>query len=517
MSMRSLYQSNRRFQSIDRFVDNNISSTKQYVEKTILNVIDSLKIKIKSRYGFTVEITNAFAIKRFNDWLAGGIDKKYSKRPISDNKLLADTSFAINVDENTFIFCIVGNSIFSDTKIKAMNINRRDDNDTDSSNFIKLFIYGLHAKKYFKYIKEEILTQSIKDLVIYNISSNGTDKYRQESFQSIISALNPRDINTLFYDDGVKEEIINHIDSFFANKNIYEKRNINFKTSILLYGEPGTGKSSLANALCQKYNLNMVLVDMNTFDTLDVTTLTKCLDGDDNTYIVVLEDIDTIFSLNRKDENNDTKLEKDDKKVINKLLQFLDSNNSPSNVIFIATTNHPEKLDAALTRKGRIDKRVYVGPINKNIARSMCKSFDLDDEKIDKILSKYENTINQSSLQGDILDALKGQFYDQDPSNLSSKGDFFGILGKPYLTDSFTARFIHHPSDNDNDKKDEEDITEEKDIEDKEKDINENEKSSTKKKTPTKKLSTSSKKKSSSNIKKTNELPVIEEFGIKED
>ena len=80
----------------------------------------------------------------------------------------------------------------------------------------------------------------------------------------------------------------------------------------------------------------------------------------------------------------------------------------------------------------------------------MCKSFDLDDEKIDKILSKYENTINQSSLQGDILDALKGQFYDQDPSNLSSKGDFFGILGKPYLTDSFTARFIHHPSDNDN-------------------------------------------------------------------
>ena len=398
---------------VDDLVDSRTRTIKDQVTDLGLRFIKSFGTRLKNRYGYTIDVQDSYALHKLNDWLKT-VDHKFNIRPMTDNKLLADTSFILNLDTNTFIYVIAGTPIIdSKTRNTMLYLSDRGDRDREitPSNHIKLFIYGKFAKKYLELIKNNVLSTRRPDneLVIYNISTsnNNYDKREdKESFQSIITTLNPRKINTLFYDDGIEEEIISHIDSFFANKSLYEKRNINFKTSILLYGEPGTGKSSLANALCNLYNLNMVLVDMNTFDKLDVSILTSCINGDDKTYIVVLEDIDTVFALDREGED---KTDKDDKKVINKLLQFMDSNNSPSNVIFIATTNHVEKLDKALTRKGRIDKQIYVGPINKETARKMCDSFNLTDDQIHHIMGKHlnEEKINQSSLQGDILEEMR--------------------------------------------------------------------------------------------------------------
>jgi chaperone BCS1 len=43
------------------------------------------------------------------------------------------------------------------------------------------------------------------------------------------------------------------------------------------------------------------------------------------------------------------------------LLNVLDGFHAPSGVLFVMTTNHVEKLDAALLRPGRIDYRLYMG------------------------------------------------------------------------------------------------------------------------------------------------------------
>ena len=94
---------------------------------------------------------------------------------------------------------------------------------------------------------------------------------------------------------------------------------------------------------------------MNSFKTLNVSMLTQSINADDKQYVILLEDIDTIFnSLDRTSEN----IDKEEKEIINKMLQFLDSNSSPNNVIFIATTNHIEKLDAAIVREGRFDCKI---------------------------------------------------------------------------------------------------------------------------------------------------------------
>lgn len=361
------------------------------------------KSKALRRYGYSIDIKDDYRISVVNDMIRS-IDKNFNKRNISDNGLLCDTSVIYTVDENTFMYVVAGDPLSDDSTKILLDSH----NDNRAGNRLKVNIYGKHAKKYFNKIKNAISKRSSNNgsLHIFNISSNSDEKSK-ESFQSIISDMKPRDIDTLFYETGIKESVIAHIDGFFSTKKLYEEKNINYKTSLLLYGPPGTGKSSLVNALCNKYSIDMILIDMNTFDKLDVNILTQCINGDDNTYLVLLEDIDTIFNMDRMSKD----IDKDDKKIINKLLQFLDSNASPNNVIFCYTTNHIEKLDEALLRKGRVDKQVYIGPINKDIARTMCESFDISDSGVDKILDKYKDApdglINQSALQGDILDTIK--------------------------------------------------------------------------------------------------------------
>lgn len=385
---------------------NQLMSTQNKSKTLLSNIVDKVTTessrfilsKIMERYTIKLYISNYESIKKLIEYL-----KKYNKKlekKLINGTALPNDSFTISiVDENTFVATVVGNPWISSSDRYLINkMYKSDDNP------VTVYIGGKHAKKVLNTIKKETEISN-KGLVIYTITNDPQKNTEGDTFKSVITDLKERNIDTLFYKDEIKNEITAHIDSFFNNREIYRKRNITFKTGILLYGEPGTGKTSLANALASKYGLNIVLVSMTTFDKLDVQTLTSCFNADDLTYLCLLEDIDTLYNINREDEAAD----KDDKKVINKLLQFLDSNTSPDNVIFVATTNYIDKLDDALLREGRFGKKFYIGPITEAEAIKMCKSFDCDDEMINNIMNKFEDKtrINQSQLQGFILDEIK--------------------------------------------------------------------------------------------------------------
>lgn len=425
-----------------------VNRVKDRVENAIPYNLDEILLSrgisfLKDKYGYSINLSGSDSISKFNTWLSTK-DPKWSRRKRkvdkkSSENILDDQIICINIDINTFMVITIG-KVFDKYKTYRnifYNVNSND-KDNISQSATNVYIFGKKAKKYYKEIID-VVNYVSDNLVIYNISPSQytSDK---ESLQSIVSDLNCRDIDTLFYSDNTKQVVTDHIDQFFKNKPIYDKRSINFKTGILLYGEPGTGKSSLINALAVKYGLNIISIDINNFDKLDLSLLTSCINGDDLTYIVAIEDIDLVFNLARQnvttesveseddedfDEDNEeiiTKKEvtnnaevsnavitdKKDNAVIHKLLQFLDSNSSPSNVIFIATTNCVEKLDKAILREGRFDKKVHIGPINKEEARLMCKSFECTDEQTDEILSKIKgDKVNQSKLQAMILGSIK--------------------------------------------------------------------------------------------------------------
>ena len=390
------------------------NSIDQMLSSAVAKATDMTTRSIRGKYGYSFNITSSgmgsLAIEKVNNWIKK-YDPKYKERVNEMNPLLHDTTFVLPLEVNTYLFVTAGRSDYSTADvIRYMMSDNKNGNSSSTDLF--LYVFGKKAKKYKNEIDAE-LSKIASSLYVYNVSGGSPDHGGRDEFNSIVSDMHQRQIDTLFFDKGVKEAIINHIDQFLANSSIYKERDLLYKTGILLYGKPGTGKSSLANALATKYKSSLIIVDMGTFAYLDTVALSQSINADNERYVILLEDIDCIFnSLNREKKDGKT-ADEDERKVINKFLQFLDSNSSPNNVIFIATTNHKEELDAtfdeAILRAGRFDLKQEINGIHIDAAREMCRSFNMDNEKIEEVLEKESFPINQSHLQNLILQSMTGK------------------------------------------------------------------------------------------------------------
>ncbi|KAF3179040.1 hypothetical protein TWF788_007124 [Orbilia oligospora] len=126
--------------------------------------------------------------------------------------------------------------------------------------------------------------------------------------------------------------------------------------------------------------------------------------------IVLLEDIDTVDISRRRDGSaggDQGKGEHKTQMTLSGLLNAIDGVASHEGRILIMTTNHPEVLDPALVRKGRVDLEVPFGLATKeqivNLFTIMY-SHDYDDEEQGDEIAK-EKLIAAALRFGDLLDA----------------------------------------------------------------------------------------------------------------
>jgi mitochondrial chaperone BCS1 len=136
----------------------------------------------------------------------------------------------------------------------------------------------------------------------------------------------------------------------------------------LLYGPPGTGKSSLSSAIAGHFGLNIYILSLSA---INEATLKSLFDKLPSRYIILLEDIDAVSS-NRDAETEDSpqivtgspsRISKSagGKVSLSALLNVIDGVGSQEGRILIMTTNHITRLDEALIRPGRVDKKVKLG------------------------------------------------------------------------------------------------------------------------------------------------------------
>jgi len=166
-----------------------------------------------------------------------------------------------------------------------------------------------------------------------------------------------KSIDTLYLRDNDYKKLVNVLSRFKNCTYLYEKYGLPNKLGVLLYGEPGTGKSTTIQVIASFLQKNVYSVDLSSVETNE--ELQMIFDEINNSLgggIIVFEDIDAMTSVVHNRENNN--VTKGAKFTLDYFLNLLQGSLTRDGTIFIATTNHIEKLDPAFYRVGRFDVNI---------------------------------------------------------------------------------------------------------------------------------------------------------------
>ncbi|TLD03308.1 uncharacterized protein PgNI_12271 [Pyricularia grisea] len=220
-----------------------------------------------------------------------------------------------------------------------------------------------------------------------------------------------RSLSTVYLDEGEKNRLVEDIREYLRpqTRNFYRDRGVPYRRGYLLHGPPGTGKSSLSLALASEFNLDVYMLEIPSLRSdIELKALFTQLP---QRCIVLLEDVDAIGLQHRRalsnsnledesdseDEHSDS-VEKRSGCSLSGLLNLLDGVASPEGRILVMTTNAIEKLDTALFRDGRVDRKVYLGNMDKESARLMFKTmYQLQSETLPSV--QVDNSTKQQSCQ----------------------------------------------------------------------------------------------------------------------
>lgn len=162
------------------------------------------------------------------------------------------------------------------------------------------------------------------------------------------------------------------IDQFVKNKQIYLDSCSAYKLGVLLFGPPGSGKTSYMREFIRKKDAIVIFMDgvpsRKFLEKLETSTKDKL-------KIVVFEEAVSLL------ESSDD---------IREMLDFLDGSKSLSNTIYFLSTNYPESIPENIVRNGRIDVFVKVEYPNV-VARKKLINLYLKREALEEELNLTEN------------------------------------------------------------------------------------------------------------------------------
>ncbi len=86
-------------------------------------------------------------------------------------------------------------------------------------------------------------------------------------------------------------------------------------------------------------------------------------------------------------------------------MNVLDGFHAPTGVLFVMTTNHVEKLDAALLRPGRIDYKLYLGEASSRQKTELYRKFfpDASEAEAQEFVESSQGIATMAEFQGLLL------------------------------------------------------------------------------------------------------------------
>jgi len=206
-------------------------------------------------------------------------------------------------------------------------------------------------------------------------STNDTIKiyYFRKEYWNLLAKAPKRPIETLYLKEGEKEKLLVMVEDFFKDetRDLYLSFGMPYKHIVMLYGVPGSGKTSTITALASHFDCDIYTIpitkELTDYGLIDAFSYIN--DKEDRERIIVLEDIDCMFDTERK--------EGDDKNMITLqgLLNCLDGHTCVEGTLLFMTANNPDKMDYAMVRSCRIDSKLELGYADEYQTKSIYDMF----------------------------------------------------------------------------------------------------------------------------------------------
>jgi hypothetical protein len=150
----------------------------------------------------------------------------------------------------------------------------------------------------------------------------------------------------LRFEDSRYESLLNEIESFYEMEGDFKQFGFSHSHAICLTGTPGTGKSCIIKiaeeGLVKEGHPVFLAKDM--WSLVEGLKLFREVEPDRKAF-VVLEDLDTLIEY---------------KSTENKLLELLDGDSQVNGIMYIATTNYPERIPDRIKRIGRFSEMLEI-------------------------------------------------------------------------------------------------------------------------------------------------------------
>lgn len=248
--------------------------------------------------------------------------------------------------------------------------------------------------------------RSNNDVRVY--TNDGSDWERN-------NRLTPRPLQTVCLPAGQKEAVLADIETFRANVSKLQQLGLPAKRGYLLSGLPGTGKTSLVTALSAHFKYKICVLSLAEKGLSD-STLPKLIQDMPENSALIIEDIDRMASAvayagasedwpalepSRKKAKTSAKQAPVSVGVsMSCLLSVLDGvlSNSGGQIVFF-TTNHPEVLDDALLRPGRVDYHLKLGYADLSQLKAITSIFwPAQPEIVEKMATFFQPQLTPATI-----------------------------------------------------------------------------------------------------------------------
>lgn len=222
--------------------------------------------------------------------------------------------------------------------------------------------------KEYKQIKKKQGTLTLLSSSLYSVTKKKKSVYLPAGIFKVVKSnyeyflmhtLDRRE--ELFIPLDISAAVLTEFNRFLESKDTYEDLHIMYRRGILLFGPPGTGKTTAINQILRNnmpQDTVVIFIDSHLPDNMIVK-----LRQDPRLKILVFEEL-TNFTSGYGDE------------MPGELLNLLDGEESLSNCFIIGTTNYPEKLPGNIVdRPGRFDKLYRLGYLSNHDIKLFLSKF----------------------------------------------------------------------------------------------------------------------------------------------